>query len=157
MTMVYLVAMKSKDQSTHVGAVIVGKDNEVRSVGYNGFVRGLDDSIQCRYKRPEKYFWMEHAERNAIYNATLMGTSLKECRMYTNDVPCMDCGRAIVQSGITEVIVDSLWDFDNTDKWREHAKRTIEMFEELGLKIRYHERDLLKVIKWRGGKEYGTR
>ena len=156
MSMMHLVSMKSKDKTTHTGAVIVGPDNEVRSVGYNGFVRGINDDVQDRQERPEKYYWMEHSERNAIYNATLLGTSLKGCRMYTNGTPCMDCARAIVQCGIDEVIIDKDWEFDNTEKWSDHAKRTRVMFKEAGVKIRVYDGDVLRIIKWRGGKEHGT-
>ena len=65
MTMVYLVAMRSKDESTHIGAVVVGGDKEVRSVGYNGFPRGMDDNIKERQLRPLKYFFFS-SMRNVI-------------------------------------------------------------------------------------------
>ena len=104
-----------------------------------------------RQERPEKYYWMEHAERNAIYNATLNGISLKNCVMYTNGIPCMDCARAIIQSGIKEVIVDKKWNDKNSEKWKEHTKRTIEMFNEVGIKIRYYEGETLKISKKRDG------
>ena len=68
--MANLVAKKSKDQSTQIGAVIVGPDNEIRSTGYNSFPKGLNDDLQERQERPEKYYWIEHAERNALYNAS---------------------------------------------------------------------------------------
>ena len=153
MTMVYLVAMKSKDESTHVGAVIVGDDNEIRSTGYNSFPRGLDDNINGRQERPEKYFWFEHAERNAIYNAALIGISTKGCRMYTHGIPCMDCARGIVQVGIKEVIVDSTWNEDNKAKWEDHAVRTLQMFEESGVSIRYWYGNLVDISKVRRGKK----
>ncbi len=100
------VATKSKDRSTVVGAIIVGPDHEIRSTGYNGFPRGVDDDIDSRHERPEKYSWTEHAERNAIYNAARVGIATKGCTMYINwePSPCDDCSRAIVQSGITTVI-----------------------------------------------------
>ena len=44
-------------------------DNEIRSTGYNSFPKGLNDDLQERQERPEKYYWIEHAERNALYNA----------------------------------------------------------------------------------------
>ena len=72
------VKEKSKDIKTKIGAVIVGKDNEILSTGYNSFPRGLDDNVVQRQERPEKYFWFEHAERNAIYNAARIGVSLKQ-------------------------------------------------------------------------------
>ena len=123
----------------------------MRSIVYNGFVRGLNDNVPERDTPPEKYFWFEHAERNAIYNATLIGVSLDRCKMYTNSVPCMDCVRAIVQSGIERVIVDEEWDKNNSKKWEEHAKRSLEMFEEVGVKIRYWKGKFVETHKFKNG------
>jgi dCMP deaminase len=151
MSMVYLVASKSKDERTHIGAVIVGPDKEIKSTGYNSFVRRLRDDIPERQEKPEKYYWFEHAERNSIYNATLVGTSLKGCKMYTNGIPCMDCARGIVQSGILEVIVDKFWNDTNRREDLEHSKRTIQMFKEVGVTWRYWEGELLYLEKFRRG------
>ena len=151
MSMAYLVASKSKDESTHMGAVVVGPNNEIKSTGYNSFVRGLNDEIAARQEKPEKYYWFEHAERNAIYNATLMGTSLKGCKIYTNGIPCMDCARGIVQSGILEVIIDKKWDKKNPDLWKENAKRSIEMFKEVGVLLRYWDGKILPIQKFMRG------
>lgn len=148
MTMAYLVAMRSKDQSTHIGAVVVGPDNEVRSTGYNSFVRNLDDNRPERQKRPEKYFWFEHAERNAIYNATLIGESLKNCTLYTNGVPCMDCARGVVQSGIKKVVVDKSWCDADPEIWVEQAKRAIQMFKEVEIEVEYWEGELVNIVKF---------
>ena len=63
----------------------------------------------------------------------------------------MDCARGIVQSGITEVIVDKVWDADNSDKWRDHGKRTIEMFKEVGVKLRYWEGNFVEIKKLEHG------
>lgn len=152
MSMVYLVAAKSKDERTHIGAVVVGPDKEIKSTGYNSFVRGLNDNTRERQEKPEKDYWFEHAERNAIYNATLIGTSLKGCKIYTNGIPCMDCARGIVQAGIVEVIVDKNWNESNMGSDLEHSKRTIEMFNEVGVKLRYWEGKLLNIKKFRRGK-----
>lgn len=152
MNLCYLIAMKSKDESTHIGAVVVGPDNEIRSTGYNSFVRGINDDVAKRQERPEKYFWMEHAERNSVYNSSLIGVSLKDCRMYTNGVPCMDCARAIVQSGIKEVIVDAKW--DSPDKWEENAVRTIVLFDEAKVKIRNWSGELIQIHKFQRGVKF---
>ena len=152
MSMAYLVAMKSKDESTHIGAVVVGPNNEIKSTDYNSFVRGLNDNIKARQEKPEKYYWFEHAERNAIYNATLIGTSLKGCRVYTNGIPCMDCARAIVQAGITEVIMDKKWNENNPDIWKKHAGRSIAMFKEVGVRVRPWDGKILKIKKFMRGK-----
>lgn len=147
MTMVYLVASKSKDKRTNIGAVVVGPQREIRSTGYNGLPRGLHDDIPERHEKGEKQYWFEHAERNAIYNATLMGVSLKDCVMYTNGIPCMDCARGVVQSGIREVVVDQNW-FTNSDEWAKRNKRTLEMFLEAGVKCREHDTEYIKIKKF---------
>jgi len=109
-----LIAEKSKDPSTKVGCVIVGEDNEILSTGFNGFPRGVEEGkfvklytpISQRWERPEKYKWVEHAERNAIYNAARNGIRLKNARAYLNwePVPCSDCARAFIQAGIKEIV-----------------------------------------------------
>ena len=91
-----LVRTWSKDPSTKVGAVVVGPDREIRSTGYNGLVRGVDDNKPERLERPTKYDFFEHAERNAVYNACLIGASLKGCVIYVTAMPCPDCARAII-------------------------------------------------------------
>jgi len=101
------LALRSKDPATQIGCVIVGPAHEIRSTGYNSFPRGIRDSIPERLERPEKYLWIEHAERNAIYNAARAGTPLQDCTIYVEVTPCMDCARAIVQAGIARVIVDA--------------------------------------------------
>lgn len=151
MSLAYLTAMRSKDANTHIGAIIVGPDREIRSTGYNSFVRGIDDSRADRQERPEKYFWFEHAERNAILNAARVGIPLLGCRMYTNGIPCMDCARAIVQAGIKEVVVDKKWDDENSQKWSEHSERTVIMFNEAGVALRFWTGNIVQINKYRRG------
>lgn len=135
MSIARVVAKKSKDRSTKVGCVIVGPDNEVRSVGYNGFPRGVDDQNEDRHARPEKYFWTEHAERNAIYNAARIGTALSGCRLYLPWYPCMDCARAIVQSGLREII--AVKPDLNDPKWGGDFVRVGSLLSEAGVAIRF--------------------
>lgn len=101
-----LIAQKSKDPSTKVGCVIVGGDNAILSMGFNGFPRGVNENDSSRWKRPEKYHWIEHAERNAIFNAARNGINVSGARAYLNwePKPCADCTRALIQSGIKEII-----------------------------------------------------
>lgn len=111
--MAMFVAKKSKDPSTKVGCVLVGEHNQVLSVGYNGFPRGVggdDDPNGKRWERPIKYQFVEHAERNAIYNAARSGVSLDGAKAYLNwePVPCADCTRGLIQSGICEIIGPSI-------------------------------------------------
>lgn len=100
------IASWSEDRDFQVGCVIVGSGHEVRAMGYNGLPRGVSADDDSRFDRAsgEKFHWIEHAERNAIYNATRAGTMLAGCTLYVNRFPCADCGRAIIQSGITCVV-----------------------------------------------------
>ena len=101
------VKLKSKDDRTQIGAIIVGKDKEIVSTGYNSFPRGIDDTHKSRQERPEKYFWFEHGERNAIYNAARIGVSTKGCTMYLScGVPCSDCARGIINAGIVRIFCE---------------------------------------------------
>jgi dCMP deaminase len=133
------VKLKSKDESTQIGAVVVGLDNEVLSTGYNSFPRGLDDTKQERQERPEKYFWFEHAERNAIYNAARIGVSLKNSKIYlTSGIPCMDCARGIVNSGIKTVYCKEVCTTKNKEKWEESQKKSLQLLLECGVVVNYY-------------------
>lgn len=132
------VKLKSKDRYTKIGAVIVGKDNEIISTGYNSFVRGLNDDIEDRQERPEKYYWFEHAERNAIYNAARIGVSTKDCEIYlTCELPCIDCARAIINSGI-KIIHCKKGQGPKSEHWVEGLKRTEIMLNECGIDVIYY-------------------
>ncbi len=134
------VKQKSKDKYTQIGAVIVGQNNEIVSTGYNSFPRGINDTVSERQERPEKYYWFEHAERNAIYNAASVGVSTKGCTMYlTCGIPCADCARGIINSGITRIICESRTDTGAKGSlWEEHTKRSLIMFKEAGTVVQFY-------------------
>lgn len=133
-----LIAEKSKDRSTKIGAVIVGPDSEIRSVGYNGFPRHINDNIDARHERPAKYMWTEHAERNAIYNAARVGIPIKGCVMYVTGraIACTDCARGIIQAGITTIFGREERKEIHRAKgahWEENLKVAQEMLIEAGV------------------------
>ena len=138
-----IIASKSKDLSTKVGAVIVGPNHEIRSTGYNSFPRGIKDDLPERQNRPEKYLWIEHAERNAVYNAARMGTSLEGCTIYISWYPCTDCARSIIQSGIKEIVIDNRDNnkWKHNDRWKENCGKSIQMLTEAGVYIRQYNPD----------------
>ena len=140
------VSTWSKDPSTKVGCVVVGPDKEIRSLGYNGFPRGVNDDLEYRQTRPIKYAFYEHSERNAIYNACSFGASLRGCTMYVTMPPCADCARGIIQSGIKHVCY--LEPAPNKTRtlpngnWRDTVAASFEMFKEAGVKVTILNRDL---------------
>jgi dCMP deaminase len=132
-----VVSEKSKDRSTKVGSVLVGKGNAILGVGYNGFPRMINDEIEERHARPQKYNFSEHAERNCIYNAARHGIRTELARLYIsgNGRPCADCARAIIQSGIVEVITMSGKFEGKGALWEESCKIGEEMLREAGVKV----------------------
>lgn len=138
------VAKKSKDRGTQVGCVIVGEDNEVLSVGYNNFPRGVNDDIDERHERPVKYSFVEHAERNAVYNAARQGVRLKGARAYLSwgGYPCEHCARALIQAGISEIVVNDK-PFPGVGQGKYYDVETIPkiLLEEAGVNIRTYEGD----------------
>ena len=111
-----LSAKRSKDPSTQVGACIVNTKNKIVGAGYNGLPAGCDDNEFPWSKQgaflDTKYPYVCHAELNAILNN--IGMDLHGCRIYTALFPCNECAKAIIQSGITEVIYLSD-KYDGTD------------------------------------------
>lgn len=101
-----LSAKRSKDPATQVGACIVNNKNKIVGAGYNGLPAGCDDNEFPWDKQGDflqtKYPYVCHAELNAILNN--IGMDLHGCRIYTALFPCNECAKAIIQSGITEVI-----------------------------------------------------
>lgn len=133
MEIAYATSRFSKDESTQVGAVIVGPTNEVRSLGYNGAPRGCRADEDSRgITRPEKYFWYSHAELNAITNAARVGVPLDGSTIVVTHPPCMDCARAIVQAGIKQVVTVRP-NAEFASRWDEHIRRTQALFQECGV------------------------
>lgn len=103
-----LSALRSKDPSTQVGACIVGVDNRILSMGYNGTPNGfLDDSFPWQRegdKLSTKYLYVCHAELNAILNYRGNKKELENSKIYVALFPCNECAKAIIQSGIKEVV-----------------------------------------------------
>lgn len=99
-----LAAKRSKDPSTQVGACIVDQNNIILGTGYNGFPNGCSDDEFPWDREGEntKYPFVVHAELNAILNAK--GRSLANAKLYVSLFPCNECAKAIIQSGIKEVI-----------------------------------------------------
>ena len=137
---VYLVASKSKDDSTKIGAVLV-RDNTVISEGYNGICRKVNDGIVERNQRPEKYFWYEHGERNSVYNAARNGIKTLQSTLYTQACPCCDCARSVLQAGIKEIVLHKQWEDHwkviKGEKWIGQDERSLVMFKEANIPVRY--------------------
>lgn len=142
-------SVMSKDPNKKAGAVIVGPDREIRSMGFNGFPRGVEDHWRRLEDRELKNRWMVHAETNAIYNAARVGVPLKDCTIYftLNDdtgphggCPCLSCMAAIIQVGI-KLIVSFPFKSGNSN-WLGNLQESETMFREA--RIHYREIPLVE-------------
>ncbi len=128
-----LSGLRSKDPSTQVGACIVNSQNKIVGAGYNGLPSGCDDENFPWEKTGDfletKYPYVCHAELNAILNN--IGMDLSGCRIFTALFPCNECSKAIIQSGIKEVIFLSD-KYDGTDV----SKASKRLLESAGISYR---------------------
>jgi dCMP deaminase len=135
MGIAHLSALRSKDPSTRVGAVIVDELNKVVSIGYNGLPHGCDDDDFPWVKEgsvyDSKYAYVVHAELNAILNSP---RPVRGCRLYVSLFPCNECAKAIIQSGIKEIVYED-------DKYAETdvVKASKRMLDAAG--VRWRSRD----------------
>ena len=135
MAIAKLSALRSKDPNTQVGACIVSDDNRILSIGYNGAPNGFEDKNfpWDREGNPldTKYLFVCHAEMNAILNCP-MG-AVAGAKVYVTLFPCNECAKAIIQSGIKEIVYisDKYADTDST-------KASKKMFDMVGIKYRQY-------------------
>jgi len=131
-----LSAERSKDPNTQVGSCIVNDENKIISVGYNGAPTKFADELLPWDREGDfintKYAYVCHSELNAILNA--QGT-VKGARIYVALFPCNECAKAIIQSGIKEVIY--LSDKYNGTDGNVVAKK---LFDECGIIYRQYEK-----------------
>ncbi len=138
-----LSAQRSKDPNTQVGACIVSKDNKILSLGYNGAPNGYDDDHMPWNREGDfinsKYAYVCHAELNAILNSK--GSVLEGSRIYVYLFPCNECAKAIIQSGIKEIIYRSD-KYNGTDanivakKMLDYCGVKYRKYEEKGIEIK---------------------
>lgn len=144
MAVAKLTAKRSKDPNTQVGAVIVGSDNRILSIGYNGTPNGYNDEEfpWDREGQPleTKYMYVCHAEMNAIINYRGSRKELENAKVYVDLFPCNECAKIIIQSGIKEVIYlsDKYKDTDSTIASKK-------MFDTCGVKYRQIEENTRQI------------
>lgn len=132
---VYLIATKSKDPRTKIGAVLV-KNGIIISEGYNGFARGVKDYEERYLNRELKYKFVVHGEANAVLNAVRHGINTSGSACYTQGLPCHDCMKTLIQAGVVEVIIHTLWPSIKGGPWEESHSISKQMCTEAGIIVR---------------------
>ena len=141
MSIAKLSSMRSKDPSTQVGACIVGLDNRILSIGYNGAPNGFSDDTFPWQREGDmlntKYAYVCHAEMNAILNYRGTRKELENSKIYVDLFPCNECAKLIVQAGIKEVVYlsDKFKDKNGKLKETDSVKASKKIFNECGVKF----------------------
>ncbi len=123
-------ACQSPDPTTKVGAAIISvSTGRLISSACNTLPEGVRTDVINRFERPEKYYWIEHAERRAIYLAAKHGCAVGGGIIYVSGgFPCADCARAIIQCGIVKVVAE--YAASNVEHWRDIYERSRSMLRE---------------------------
>lgn len=138
-----LVSTWSKDPSTKVGAVLVGADKEILSVGFNGFPRGIADTQDRLNDRIIKYKLVVHAEINAVLNAVRNGINVKGSTLYLiakgnhgnwGGAPCIRCAVELINAGIAKVV--TLSSINIPESWKESCAEGAAALKEAGVDYR---------------------
>lgn len=135
--MALLNAKLSKDPSTKVGAIIIGEEKELISAGFNGFPRGVEDTVERLNDRETKLSIMVHAEMNAILAAAKLGIKIKKCTMYIGAISsngdiwgglCSNCAKHIIQTGISKIVT---YNFSSVpERWLKDLNYSKEILKE---------------------------
>jgi dCMP deaminase len=129
-----VVSQRSKDPCTQVGACIVGQDNIILAIGYNGLPRGCSDEEfpwgkESHSSSENKYAYVVHAEINAILNKN--SATLQNAKLYVTYFPCNECAKLIIQAGIREIIYKNDYNPES-----EGHKAAVRMFAAAALSVR---------------------
>ena len=126
------VSSWSKDPSTKVGAVVIARDDRRKiAFGYNGFGPGIADTSERLADRQLKYQLMDHAEENALHNATF---DVRGGTLYCTRHPCVRCARAIISRRIARVVTGPLPEIE-PGRWTEEIPMARDMLAEAGVEV----------------------
>lgn len=136
------VARESPNRVRKVGAVLLPQNGGPPLRACNTFPIGVHDT-ESRHAGNGRLLWMEHAERNAIYAAARDGVALDGASIASTYFPCIDCARAIVQSGIRHLhtLPPDLAD----PVWGESFIYSRAVLEEGGVELHFSNRDAAQV------------
>lgn len=152
MRTVYEVAKLSKDPRTKIGSVLVKSDNII-SVGYNNFPSKVLDLKERYYVKELKYQFIVHSELNSILNAAKKGISTNNSILYTQGVPCSNCTKHLIQSGVKRIIVHKQWpNLIYSPDWVKSFEYSNLMLKEANISLKYYDK-ILSVCGYLDGKE----
>lgn len=140
------ICLWSKEPNTRVGCVIVDSKNRIVATGYNGFARGVRDTVDRIADRDLKLSMTIHAEENALLYA---GRDVDGCTAYVTHLPCSLCMTKLIQGGVKRVVYSRLTDESFKKRWGESLELSARLAAEAGVKLEESEftDSIVEVIK----------
>lgn len=130
----YQVAKHSPDPSTQNGALLINDNGVLMGADFNRFPNGVEYKPE-RWERPLKYDFIEHAERNVIFQLARGGMKTNGLIMICPWAACSDCARAIIQSGVKMLVTHKQAHDRSPDFWRKEIEVAMMMFKEAGVEV----------------------
>lgn len=137
----YEYATESPDPSTQNAAIILNNAGAVIGMGVNKFPAHVIQSAD-RWERPKKYHFIEHAERNAIYDASRNNLITSNMTMVCPWAACSDCARAMIEIGITHLVTHKQVHDLPSHRWMESIDYAFQMFKEVGLEVTFFDEEV---------------
>ena len=135
----YFIATLGPDPSTQNAALLINDHVSCCMLfAVNDFPAGIDYSDE-RLTSPLKYNYVEHAERNVIYEAAYQGVSTYDLTMVCPWAACPDCARAIIISGIRELVTHQQALDDTPERWWPAVEIGIDMLREAGVVVTIYD------------------
>jgi dCMP deaminase len=129
LVLAFNVSLRSEDPDIKHGAVIVNQYNHIIGTGYNGPIKGADNSVIPFSVRDEKRKWMIHAEENAMLNVTQSSSERGDnARIYITGQPCNNCLQRMVNFGIKKIVmVDRIGSITENEETARMKEQIIQM------------------------------
>lgn len=129
------VATWSKDPTTKVGAIVVGRNRRDIALGYNGFPPGVVDTPERYADRPTKYVFTQHAERAVLDNARF---DLQGATLITTMFPCVECAKSIAAKGIVHLVTPKMpKPLPGEPSWRDLLLHSLTILKECDIQVTF--------------------
>ena len=141
MKLAYAVSKESDDPKAIIVprsavGVVIARGSEVLSKSANRLPPKMRRSHSIKDpEAPERYVWIEHAERCAIYDAAIEGISVDGATLYCTRFPCVDCARAICYFRISRLVVGA--GLSGDIDWIKPQRAALKMLRSSGVTVRY--------------------
>lgn len=142
LSLCYELASRSPDKSNQNGAVLVSLDNEIVSGGFNKFPDNVEVTDELIADREKKLFYIEHAERNAIFSAIKGNKQVSGNVLFCPWFACSDCARAIILTGVTKVIGHKQRMDQTPERWKASVKAGLDLLESHNVKLEFLDANL---------------